>query len=186
MSTASRVYRTLDRLSEGTGEIVRWLTLLMVLVAAFNAVARYAGRFIGFNLSSNAWLELQWYMFSGVFLLGAACTLREDAHVRVDVLYGRLSWRPRAWIDLIGSLLFLLPFSIFGLIVSWPMVRNSWSILEGSPDPGGLPRYPIKSMILVGFFLLMLQGVAEVLRNVAILRAEESPHAAPSHEESGV
>jgi TRAP-type mannitol/chloroaromatic compound transport system permease small subunit len=186
MPSASRVIRVLDALSERTGSLVRWLTLLMVAVAAFNALARYGGRFIGVNLSSNAWLELQWYLFSVVFLLGAAPTLREDAHVRVDVLYGRLSGRARAWIDLIGSLVFLLPFSIFGLVISWPTVRNSWSILEGSSDPGGLPRYPIKTMILVGFALLLLQGIAETLRNVAILRGRESPHPLPGHEEIGV
>ncbi|HVS65743.1 MAG TPA: TRAP transporter small permease subunit [Thermoanaerobaculia bacterium] len=186
MSSTRRVIRALDALSERTGNFVRWLTLLMVLFGAFNAVARYGGRFIGFNLSSNAWLELQWYLFSMVFLLAAANTLREDAHVRVDVLYGRLSGRARAWIDLLGAALFLLPFSIFALVVSWPTVRNSWRILEGSSDPGGLPRYPIKTMILIGFALLLLQGVAELLRNVAILRGRESPHAVSSHEESGV
>jgi TRAP-type mannitol/chloroaromatic compound transport system permease small subunit len=170
MSRADRVCRAIDAFSERTGQAVRWLTLLMVLTGAFNAVARYGGRFVGLNLSSNAWLELQWYMFSLVFLLAAAYTLKHGAHVRVDVLYGRYSARTRAWIDLLGSLIFLIPFAVFGLVVSWPSVRNSWAVREVSPDPGGLPRYPIKTAILVGLALLLLQGVAEALRNYLVLR----------------
>ncbi|HVS12560.1 MAG TPA: TRAP transporter small permease subunit [Thermoanaerobaculia bacterium] len=171
MSRADRVCRAIDALSERTGLTVRWLTLLMVLVGAFNAVARYGGRYVGVNLSSNAWLELQWYLFSLVFLLAAPYTLKHGAHVRVDVLHGRFSTRTRAWIELLGSLLFLIPFSIFGLLVSWPTVRNSWAVREGSPDPGGLPRYPIKTAILIGLALLLLQGVAEALRSYRLLRA---------------
>jgi TRAP-type mannitol/chloroaromatic compound transport system permease small subunit len=170
-----RFVRLTDAFSDRLGHAVSWLTLLMILVGAFNALARYLGRFIGWNLSSNAYLELQWYLFSLVFLLGASYALRRDAHVRVDVFYGRVSDRVRAWIDLLGTLFFLLPFSIFAIWVSWPAVRNSWKILETSSDPGGLPRYPIKTMILVCFALLILQGCAEVARNaqrLAELRAE--------------
>ena len=134
----------------------------MVLLGAFNALGRYLGRFIGVSLSSNAWLELQWYLFSLVFLLGGAYTLLRDAHVRVDVLYGRLSRRARALVDLAGTVLLLVPFTALVLWLSWPAVRNSWSVLEGSPDPGGLPRYPIRSMILVGFALLLAQGLARL------------------------
>ncbi|NKB88288.1 MAG: TRAP transporter small permease subunit [Acidobacteria bacterium] len=145
----------------------------MVLIGAYNAVARYLGRGIGINLSSNAYLEAQWYLFSLVFLLGAAYTFKHDNHVRVDVLYGRLSRRGKTIINLIGTALFLLPFSIFSIWVSWPSVRNSWAVLEGSPDPGGLPRYPIKTMIIVAFVLLALQGVAELIRGVQLLRSGE-------------
>jgi TRAP-type mannitol/chloroaromatic compound transport system permease small subunit len=136
----------------------------MVLLGAFNAVARYVGRYVGVNLSSNAYLELQWYLFSLVFLLGGAYTLLRDDHVRVDVLYGRLSRRGRGLVDLAGTVVLLVPFAIFVLWVSWPSVRNSWAVLEGSPDPGGLPRYPIRTMILVGFALLLLQGLGRLPR----------------------
>ena len=167
--------RGIDRFNQSTGRAVAWLVLAMVLLGAFNAVARYAGRYLGFNLSSNAYLELQWYMFSLVFLLAAADGLRRDAHVRVDVLYGRLGPRARAWIDLIGTLVLLIPFCVFVLWVSWPSVWNSWLVLEDSPDPGGLLRYPIKSMILVAFALLLLQGVAEAVRRIEWLRGAIEP-----------
>ena len=114
----------------------------MVLVGAFNACARYLSRFIGHNYSSNALLELQWYMFSAVFLLGAAATLKRDGHVRVDVLYGRLSPKRKAIINLCGTVLFLIPFCIFGIWTSWEYALNSWHELEVSPDPGGLPAIP--------------------------------------------
>ena len=142
----------------------------MVLVGSFNAIARYLGPRVGLHVSSNAYIELQWYLFSLVFLLAGAYTLKHDRHVRVDVFYARLSARGQAWIDLAGFLAFLIPFSIVGLWVSWPAVRASWAILEGSPDPGGLPRYPIKSVILVAFVLLIAQGAAELIRRIAFLR----------------
>jgi TRAP-type mannitol/chloroaromatic compound transport system permease small subunit len=165
-----RVSAALDRLNHGIGRAASWLVLLMVLLGAFNAIARYLGRFVGMQLSSNAYLELQWYMFSLIFLLGAAYTLRHDAHVRVDVLFARLSARGRAWVNLLGTALLLMPFCVFMLVVTWPPVRNSWRIHEGSPDPGGLPRYPLKALILVCFTLLLLQGIAELIREVAALR----------------
>lgn len=170
MTYGLRFVRAVDRLNDAIGHTIAWLTLAMVLVAAGNAVARFLGRYIGWNLSSNAYLELQWYLFSAVFLLGAAYALHQGAHVRVDVFYSRLSTRGKAWIDLLGTLLFLLPFCIVALWLSWPSVRNSWLTRETSPDPGGLARYPIKALILVCFGLLLLQGIAEVVRQVAILR----------------
>ncbi|MYA09618.1 MAG: TRAP transporter small permease subunit [Holophagales bacterium] len=160
-----------DRLNTRLGVAVSWLTLAMVAVGAYNAVVRYLGRFTGWNLSSNAYLELQWYMFSLVFLLGAAYALLTGAHVRVDVIFSRLPERWRRRIDLWGSLLFLVPFAVFGLVMSWPAVRNSWAVLEVSSDPGGLPRYPIKTVLLVAFTLLALQGLAEAARNWLRLRA---------------
>ncbi|MXX77255.1 MAG: TRAP transporter small permease subunit [Holophagales bacterium] len=160
-----------DRLNTRLGVAVSWLTLAMVAVGAYNAVVRYLGRFTGWNLSSNAYLELQWYMFSLVFLLGAAYALLTGAHVRVDVVFSRLPERWRRRIDFWGSLLFLVPFAVFGLVMSWPAVRNSWAVLEVSSDPGGLPRYPIKSVLLVAFTLLALQGLAEAARNWLRLRA---------------
>lgn len=162
--------RWIDGLNRSIGRAASWLVLLMVLVGAGNAVARYLGRFIGANLSSNAYLEAQWYLFSLIFLLGAAYTLQRDDHVRVDVLYARLSRRARAWIDAVGTVVFLIPFCLFCLWVSWPSIRNSWQVLEGSPDPGGLPRYPIKTVILVAFVLLILQGVSILADRIRLLR----------------
>ena len=177
MQRLLRLAAGIDRVNEAIGRLVLWLTLAMVLVGSYNALARYLDRGGGLGLSSNLYLELQWYMFSLVFLLGAAYTLRHNAHVRVDVFYGRLSRRGQAWINLLGTLLFLLPFCGLMLWASWPTVRASWALLETSPDPGGLPRYPIKTVIPVAFLLLAAQGVALAIRQVAILRG-----AAPAEE----
>jgi TRAP-type mannitol/chloroaromatic compound transport system permease small subunit len=164
--------RAIDRFNERLGRGVAWLSLVMVLIGAYNAVVRYLGRFVGVNLSSNAYIELQWYMFSLLFLLGGAYALKQNAHVRVDVVFGRLSLRARAWINLLGTLIFLIPFSLLALWVSWPSVRNSWQVMEMSPDPGGLPRYPIKTVILAAFLLLVAQGVSEVIKQIALLRGD--------------
>jgi TRAP-type mannitol/chloroaromatic compound transport system permease small subunit len=141
----------------------------MVLLGAFNALARYATRYTDLSLSSNAYLDFQWYLFSLIFLLGAGYGLNNDYHVRVDVLYAKLGCKGKAWLDLLGTLFFLLPFSLVMLWVSWTPVWNSWAILESSPDPGGLPRYPIKTVILVAFVLLFLQGISHVVKQVDIL-----------------
>ena len=160
----------IERLNERVGSAVAWLVLVMALVGAYNAVVRYLGRYLGVSLSSNAYIELQWYLYSLVFLLCAAFTLKHNAHVRVDVFYGRVTQRTRAWINVAGTVLCLLPFTVLTLWLSWPSVRNSWAVREGSPDPGGLARYPIKSVILLAFVLLALQGVAELIKNIGILR----------------
>ncbi len=166
---------SISRFHARLGSAVAWLTLAMVLVGAYNAAGRYLGRFTGWQLSSNAYLELQWYLFSMVFLLGAANALERGAHVRVDVLYGRLSPRAQAWIDFVGALVFLLPFAAFGAFMALPTVRNSWRVLEGSPDPGGLPRYPIKTVIPIAFALLFLQGIAEAIKSWRRARTSEGP-----------
>jgi TRAP-type mannitol/chloroaromatic compound transport system permease small subunit len=159
----------IDRFSSLLGAVVSWMCLLMILIGAFNAIARYAGRFIGFNFSSNAMLETQWYLFAALFLLGASWTLQQDAHVRVDVLFGRLSKKHRAIVDVAGGLLFLLPFCIFGIWTSMDYVLHSWQEWEVSPDPGGLPRYPVKTLIPTAFALLILQGSSEIIKRIAII-----------------
>lgn len=164
-----RIAHRIDRLNERIGRLVCWLTLFMVLIGAFNALVRFFDRFTGIGLSSNTYLELQWYMYSLVFLLGAAYTLRHNAHVRVDVLFTRLGARGQAWINLAGTILVLLPFCVFIMWTSWPTVSNSWAVLEVSSDPGGLPRYPIKTAIPVAFALLFLQGVSLAVKQVAFL-----------------
>lgn len=165
-----RLARRIDRFSEWSGRVLYWLTLAMVGVGAFNALVRYLDRYTGMGLSSNMWIELQWYLFSLVFLLGAAYTLKVDDHVRVDVLYSQLSRRGKAWINLLGTVLFLIPFCAVVLWMTIPFVVNSWAILEGSPDPGGLPRFPIKTVIPLALVLVMLQGVAMMIQEIAVLR----------------
>ena len=175
MSTWIRIAERIEAANEKIGRAVYWLTLAMVLVGAYNAVVRYLDRYTGLGLSSNTYIEMQWYLFSLVFLLGAAYTLKHDGHVRVDVLYGRLSAHGKAWINLAGTVLFLFPFCLLMLWVSVPTVIDSWARLEMSADPGGLPRYPIKTAIPIAFLLLILQGIAMTIRQVAILRSPNPP-----------
>ena len=170
MQTALSVSRTIDQVSRRLARVVAWLTLGMVLVGAFNALARYAGPAVGLSLSSNAYLELQWYLFSLVFLLGAPYTLRSNGHVRVDVLYGSHSVTARAWIDLVGLLLFLLPFCAVATWFSWDFAAISVRQMENSSDPGGLPRWPIKLVVPAAFVLVGLQGVSEAIKRAALLR----------------
>lgn len=154
----------LDRLSAAAARLAALALLAMTGLSGFNALARYLDRDLGTAWSSNRWVEGQWYLFSAVFLLGAAETLRRGAHVRVDVLHARFPERTKAGIDLFGALLLLLPFCAFSLWTLWPAVAESWRLREGSPDPRGLPRYPIKALALVGFALLFLQGLVESAR----------------------
>ena len=165
----------IDGLNDRIGGAVRWLVLLMVLIGAGSAVVRYLSRGLGLSLNLTPASEIQWYLFSAVFLLGSAYALRHGVHVRVDVLYERLTPRSRAWIDLLGTVLFLVPFSIMMLWVTFPAVVGSWEIRETSPDPGGLPRYPIKTLILVSFALLVLQALSQIVRHVDTLRGGAEP-----------
>jgi len=169
MQTLLRIARAIDALNEAVGALVSWLTLFMVLMGVYNAVTRKLSQTIGVDLSSNAYIEAQWYMFSLMFLWGGAYTLLHDEHVRVDVIYARLSDRAKAWIDLLGILFFLIPFSLLMLYLAWPIVVESWRIREMSPDPGGLPRYPIKAALIVGFVLLLLQAISEAIKRLAII-----------------
>ena len=163
------VSQKIDAINESIGKSMYWLTLAAVLVGAFNALVRYLDRFTGWGLSSNTYIEAQWYLFGIFFLMSAAYTLRHNEHVRVDVLYGKLSEKGRAWIDVLGAILFLIPFCVLMIAVCIPAVSNSWAVLEMSPDPGGLPRYPIKTIIPVAFFFLLLQGISQLIKSTAVL-----------------
>ena len=156
--------RTIDTLNERIGRASRWLVLLATLISSGNAVMRY-----GFDLSSNAWLEIQWYLFALIFLLGAGYTLKHNGHVRIDILHSRFSPRMQAWVDLVGGLLFLLPLCGLMIWMGWGGFAVSWAVNETSPDAGGLLRWPIKLAIPVGFGLLLLQGIAEVIKRAAFL-----------------
>jgi len=158
------VSRFIDRLNELIGRLVYWLILVSVLVSSGNAVVRYA-----ISRSSNGWLEIQWYLFSAVFLLGAGYTLLRNEHVRIDIFYGRLNPRARAWIDILGGVFFLLPMALIIMALAWPLFLESWTRNEYSTDAGGLIRWPVKLLIPTGFLLLVLQGLSEIIKRVAFL-----------------
>jgi TRAP-type mannitol/chloroaromatic compound transport system permease small subunit len=162
----------IDRVNRVLGEAVAWLTLAMVLLTTADVIMRYL-----FHTGAVWVQELEWHLFGVVFLMAAGYALLTDAHVRVDILYARLSPRGKAWVDLFGTLLLLFPVCALVLWSSQKFVLNSWGFREGSPDPGGLPaRYLIKAVIPAGFVFVMLQGVSELLKNVKVLmQREERP-----------
>jgi TRAP-type mannitol/chloroaromatic compound transport system permease small subunit len=151
-------------MNEKLGTIADWLVLLSCLISAGNAFSRYA-----FSMSSNAWLEIQWYMFGALVLLGASYTLKRNEHVRVDIVYSNLSTRRQIAIDIFGGVLFLLPATLILAYLSWPVFYNSWAQGEVSTNAGGLLRWPIKIFLPLGFALLSLQGISELIKRVAML-----------------
>lgn len=155
----------IDALNERIGRLVMWLVLAAVLISAGNAVVRKA-----LNLGSNALLEIQWYLFAAVFMLGAGYTLLHNAHVRIDVLSSRLSRRANAVVDLLGLLLVLLPLCAILVELSWPLFERAWVSGEMSQNAGGLVRWPVLLLMPAGFALLALQGLSEVIKRVAFLR----------------
>lgn len=158
----------IDKLSTWAGRLVAWLVLCLVLLVCYDVGMRYL-----FQSGSVALQELEWHLFALIFLLGAASTLKNDGHVRVDVFYQSKWFSPQAriWINLLGNLAFLLPFCLIIITASWPFVRNAFLQNEGSPDPGGLPyRYLLKAVIPLAFSLLALQGIADIIRNLLELR----------------
>jgi TRAP-type mannitol/chloroaromatic compound transport system permease small subunit len=157
--------RTIDRLNEIIGKSVSWLILLAVLVSAGNAVVRKA-----LNTSSNAWLELQWYLFGAAFLLAAAYTLRQNEHIRIDIVYGMFKRRTQHWIDLLGHIFFLMPFVILMISYFVPYFLLSFRSGEVSSSAGGLIIWPAKGLLLVGFVQLGLQGISEIIKKIAIMR----------------
>lgn len=157
--------RLIDDVNERLGKVCDWLILLSCVVSAGNAMVRYA-----YDISSNAWLELQWYMFAIVVMFGAAYTLKKNEHVRVDIFYMQLNERQQIWVDIIGTILFLLPACVLLAWLSWPFFMQSFNVLENSPNAGGLVRWPIKLVLPLGFALLALQGVSEIIKRVAALQ----------------
>jgi TRAP-type mannitol/chloroaromatic compound transport system permease small subunit len=158
------ISRGIDALNERLGRVAEWCVLLACVVSAANALVRY-----GFSFSSNAWLEIQWYMFGAMFMLGAPYTLKLNEHVRVDIIYGNLPPRFRLWVDLVGGVLFLLPPVVIIGWMSWPLFYESFRIGELSNNAGGLIRWPVKLLLPLGFGLLALQGVSEVIKRAAAL-----------------
>ena len=187
MSTALRFAAAVDRWNARVARGTAWLLLLMVLVGAYNAIARTVEHELQspVRLSSNALLELQWYLFGLAFLLGAPWALRRGDHVRVDVLYQGLGQRARLWIDLFGTMLLLIPFCACAVWLSFDFVVDSIAGNEWSNDPGGLPRWPIKPAIPLAFALLLLQGVSEAIKRIAALRGVASPQELELEAEAG-
>ncbi len=177
-----RLSRAIDQLNEKIGQFTLWLVLLMVGIGVWNVLGRYIGKAIGQNLTSNALIESQWYIFDLVFLLGAAYTLKHNEHVRVDVFYGNWSRKWKALADVFGTIFFLIPFSLLIIYFSWGTIVQSWITRETSPDPGGLARYPLKSMIIVSFVLLIIQGISEIIKNWAIYTGQLQPPDEERHE----
>ena len=160
----------IESTTEWFGRIASWLVLAMVLLICYDVAMRYL-----YQQGSVALQELEWHLFALIFLLGSAYTLKHDEHVRVDIVYQSrfMSDKSRAWINILGTVFFLIPFCTLILITSWPFIENAFYYNEGSPDPGGLPyRFILKGSLLVAFGLLVLQGIANALRNINTLRME--------------
>jgi len=159
--------RAIDALNDRLGRLAEICVVLACVISAANAMMRYA-----FDLSSNAWLEIQWYLFGVMVLFGASYTLRMNEHVRVDIVYTHLSERGKEWLDLIGTIVFLLPAMLMLAWFAWPFFMQSWSIQEMSMNAGGLIRWPVKILLPVGFVLVALQGISEIIKRAAALHGD--------------
>ena len=173
------ISRAIDALTAFVGRWVYWLILAAVLVSAGNAIIRKV-----FDMSSNAWLELQWYLFGAVYMLAAAYTLQRNEHIRIDIVSNMLPKRVRNWIEIFGHVFMLLPFAALMVYESWPFFYISFISGEMSGSAGGLILWPARLMILLGFFLLLLQGISELIKRIAIINGTiEDPHASqPAHQ----
>lgn len=179
MNALLAVSRVIDALNERVGRLVTWLVLAAVIVSAVNAVVRKL-----FDMSSNAFLEAQWYMFSAVFLVCAAWTLLRNEHIRIDVVAGRFSRRTQTWIDVFGAVFFLLPMVSLVLYESVPWAWRALVSGEVSPSAGGLILWPAKILVPIGFTLLLLQGLSELVKRIAFLRGQGPDPTEKVHEKS--
>jgi TRAP-type mannitol/chloroaromatic compound transport system permease small subunit len=159
-----KLSQLIDGLTERVGKALIWIVLVVTLISAGNAVMRYI-----WNYSSNAFLEIQWYLFSAIFLFGAGYTLMKNEHVRIDLIAGRLSKRGQAMIDIFGILFFLLPVSIAVMYLSWPIFLLAFSTNEQSSNAGGLALWPVRLLVPIGFFLLVIQGISELIKRIGFL-----------------
>lgn len=165
MDAALAVAHGIDRINGWWGRMAVWAMFISCMVSAGNATVRYL-----INLSSNAWLEIQWYLFAVCVLMGAAAVLRVNEHVRVDVMYGRYPPRRKAWVDLLGIIFFMMPATAILAWMSWPWFLDSWKLMEHSSNEGGLIRWPVKILLPLGFFFLSLQGISEIIKRIGFLR----------------
>ena len=168
------VSRGIDAVTTVVGRVAWWMTLLMILIGLLNVVTRYVGRSLGMSLGGTQYIVLQTYAYDFVFLMAAAYVFRLDAHVRVDIVFSSLSQRAKAIVDVLGILLFLFPFAYLGLHFTQRYVATSWRQMEINLSAGGVPVYPAKTLILVAFALLIVQGVSELIKNAAFLTGHTS------------
>ena len=177
MQSLLKVSRAIDAFTRWTGKRLAWLILVAVVVSALNAIVRKS-----FDTSSNSWLELQWVLFSIVFLLCSPWTLLDNEHIRIDIVNNQLSKRARDVIELVGHVFFLLPLTIVMIITGGPFFMRSFEIGEQSGNAGGLPQWPAKSLIIIGFTLLLVQGISELIKRIAVMRGLiPDPHASQVH-----
>ena len=179
MNALLSLSRAIDKLNERVGLTVSWLVLAAVLISAANAIVRKA-----FNVSSNSFLEIQWYLFSVVFLFCAGYTLLRNQHVRIDVIAGRLSPQAQAWIDILGTIFFLMPMALTIMWLSWPVFVQAYQRGEVSTNAGGLLIWPARLLVPIGFFLLVIQGFSELIKRVAFLKGLIPDPAQKQHEKS--
>jgi TRAP-type mannitol/chloroaromatic compound transport system permease small subunit len=165
MNAMLRLSRLIDGISERIGKLTIWLVLAVTVISAANAVVRHA-----VNWSSNGLLEIQWYLFSAIFLICAGYTLMKNEHVRIDIISGHLSAKARAWIDVFGIVFFLFPMVYLFVTLGWPFFVATWVSGEVSSNAGGLIRWPVKLLVPVGFFLLGMQAVSELIKRIAFIR----------------
>ena len=167
----------IDRVNEWLGRIIMWLVLAAVLISAGNAIMRKA-----FSIGSNAFLEIQWYIFAAVFMLGVGYVMLKNAHVRIDFISSKLSKRTNAWIDAIGIVVFTIPLSIIMIDLGWPLFQRAWVSGEVSHNAGGLIRWPVLMLVPLGFAILLAQSVSELIKRVAFLRGlREEPFSRDDH-----
>jgi TRAP-type mannitol/chloroaromatic compound transport system permease small subunit len=172
--------RTIDTVTDRIGQILFWFVLAAALISGVNAILRKL-----FNIGSNAWLEVQWYLFAAVFMLGAGYAFLKNAHVRIDFVSGRLTPRTRNWIDIIGIVFFLVPLCVMLINLGWPLFSYAWTTNEMSQNAGGLLRWPVLALIPLGMTLLLVQALSELIKRIAFLRGlipDPLAHAAPEQE----
>ncbi len=181
-----KISHWIDTVSEWCGRIAMYVVIPTVLIGFYNVIVRYIGRFTGTHLSSNIYIELQWYLYSVIFFLGFPYILLHGVNVRVDIFYARWSPKTQAWIDFLATLFLLVPFCLIGIVVTYNSVLTSWGLLpngewgtwEVSPDPDGLPRAPIKTMIIVSFTLMLLQSISQLIKYFAVIIGHEEVYQA--------
>ena len=176
MNALLALSRAIDGVTERIGRTVYWLVLAVVLISAANATIRKA-----FNYSSNAYLEIQWYLFSVIFLVGAGYVLLHNAHVRIDIISGRLSARAQNWIDVFGIVFFLFPMAFVIMKLSWPLFMDAYTRNEVSTNAGGLIVWPARLLVPIGFFLLIVQGISELIKRIGFLMGRAPNALAKAH-----
>lgn len=177
MHSFLKISSAIDALNERIGQTIKWFILVAVIISAVNAIIRKV-----FNASSNAWLEMQWYLFGAVFMLGAAYTFLKNEHIRIDIVTGNFTKRTRDWIDVFGHVFFLIPFAWILIYHGIPFFYRSFAIGESSMNAGGLVQWPAKILLPIGFMLLLAQGISELIKRIAILRGEMvDPHVFVGH-----